>query len=390
MKYYFLALGTALLVCVGCAIDGQQMVDRREYVAPPPQMMAHPGPMVDGPGPAVMMPLTPPGMEMMPPRSSEIRFLGPSGMHVGWQVGETFANNQLVAPGRYGFRQGFTYRLKINNIPGPGREGLTLYPTLQVYPGHPSTDAYLAHTDIPMLITDEDLDQVESNNFVTKVVYLPDPKFQELAIAGVETLVSTKLEPGVDPVSEADRRGTIMAVLRIGNMDLENPNGMGGPSIQQTAYTVDGFQGQLIEPAPIGPAGTENGVPPVQMMGAPGYPGGPAMNPYVAGGGAMPTWGNPITATPIGLPGAASLPLGGPASLKSYTMRNNTRMDIPKPVEHFLVDVEHQPGYSLPKPVKHVSITEKHPLYAPGEVSYPAWSNPQGQAVPANDGHFGH
>jgi hypothetical protein len=355
-------------------------------------MLANPGPGVDGPGPAVMMPLMPPGgmggYENVIPRTSELRFLGPSGMSIGWQMGEaSFADNQIIAPGRYSFRQGYTYRLKLSNIPGPGRESLTLYPTLMVYPGHPSTDAYLAHTDVPVQITDEDLDQVESNNFVTKVVYLPDPKYQELAIAGVETLVSTKLEPGVDPVSEADRRGTIMAVLRIGNVDLENPQAMGQMGVQQTSYNADGFQGQQVEPAPIGPAGTENPVPGVQMMGAPGYPGMPASNPYMAGGGQLPTWGSPITATPIGLPGAASLPLGTPASLKSHTMRNLTPMNLPKPVDHFLVDVKHLPGYNMPAPVKHVEITEKHPLYAPGQVSSPGWSNPQGQLQPAYPHH---
>ena len=88
------------------------------------------------------------------------------------------------------------------------------------------TDAYLSHDTVPIEVTDEDLDQVQSNNFVTKVIYLPDPRYQELAVAGVETLVSTRLEPGVDPVAEANRRGTILAVFRMGNMDLEMPNGM--------------------------------------------------------------------------------------------------------------------------------------------------------------------
>ena len=76
-----------------------------------------------------------------------------------------------------------------------------------------------------MQFTDEDFDQVLSGNFVTKVIYLPDPEFQELALAGVETLVSTRLDPGVDPIVEADRRGAIMAIVRVGNKDLEMPDG---------------------------------------------------------------------------------------------------------------------------------------------------------------------
>jgi hypothetical protein len=83
----------------------------------------------------------------------------------------------------------------------------------------------LAHNAIPAQFTEEDFDQVLSGNFVTKVIYLPDPEFQELALAGVETLVSTRLDPGVDPIVEADRRGAILAIVRIGNKDLEMPGG---------------------------------------------------------------------------------------------------------------------------------------------------------------------
>ncbi len=56
---------------------------------------------------------------------------------------------------------------------------------------------------------------------MTKVIYLPDPRYQELAVANVETLVSTRLEPGVDPVLEADKRGTILLIVRLGGINLE-------------------------------------------------------------------------------------------------------------------------------------------------------------------------
>ena len=102
------------------------------------------------------------------------------------------------------------------------RPGVQLYPTLEVAPVTPRTDAYLAHAPIPVQFTEEDFDQVVSGNFVTKVIYLPDPEFQELALAGVETLVSTRLDPGVDPIAEADRRGSILAIVRIGSKDLKS------------------------------------------------------------------------------------------------------------------------------------------------------------------------
>ena len=62
MRYYFLALGALVVVCMGCAgVDGQSVLKSNEYVAPPAAMMQHPGPMVDGPGPGVMGVLAQPG-----------------------------------------------------------------------------------------------------------------------------------------------------------------------------------------------------------------------------------------------------------------------------------------------------------------------------------------
>jgi hypothetical protein len=160
---------------------------------------------------------------------SQIYFLDPNGMQIGWQNGSgpngerTYLPAQLTVPARYNFNQGFIYRLKITNI--PGRPAVSLYPSIEVAPTTPVTDAYLAHNAIPVQFTSEDFDQVvDGGNFVTKVIYLPDPKYQELAVAGVETLVSTRLEPGIDPILEADKRGTILLIVRLGAIDLESPN----------------------------------------------------------------------------------------------------------------------------------------------------------------------
>jgi hypothetical protein len=387
MKYYFLALGTLFLVCVGCNFDGRQILDggneKGVYNAPPAERMIRPGPMVDGPGPGVIPMLANPGGPAAYPmmKVTQIRFVGPAGMQIGWQVAGGFAENQKTAPARKNFTQGGTYRLKLTKIPGAGREGLTLYPTLQVYPATPMTDAYLSHDTVPIEVTDEDLDQVESNNFVTKVIYLPDPRYQELAVAGVETLVSTRLEPGVDPVAEANRRGTILGVFRMGNMDLEMPNHMtsgaaGRDDINQASYMyLDGDKQQFAEPMPISSVEAGLSAVPAPMIAA-GY-GMPGM-------ATPPVWGYPITGTPIGLPGPPHIPFGADASLKSHTVRNLTVNHMPSPVDHVLVDVKQNPGFSVPPPVKHITYTEDHPVYREGEVVYPKWALPEGggQACP--------
>lgn len=385
MKYYFFGLGTMMAVCVGCYIpSGSGKLETNKYVAPPAAMMMRPGPMVDGPGPGVMPMLSEPPARAFATQTTQLRFVEPRAMNIGWRIRDGYAENQITAPGRYNFSQGATYRLKIQDI--PGREGLVLYPTLQVYPAHPTTDAYLSHNSIPIALTDEDLNQVESNNFVTKVIYLPDPKNQELAIAGVETIVSTRLDPGVDPVAEADRRGTIMVVLRLGNMNLEmagadmDMTALGGGDIKQVVH-LDGMEGETAPPMPIAQTAVGiHGVPSPMVYGNESVPGHPAVNPV--SGATIPSYGMPITGTPIGLPGPPHLPLGGPAGLQSHTVRNLTAVDIGKPVDHMLWDVEHEPGYRLPHPVKHVKYKETHPNFAPGATSWPNWAVPQGYPVP--------
>lgn len=413
MKFYFLGLGALVFVCMGCAsfdaAGTSSLLANREHVAPPASMMARPGPMVDGPGPGVLgMPSQPhgmmggpmgmmgmPGMGMpgmgMAPMPSQVQFIGPSDMTVGWQAGGAFAPNQLISGDYYDFYQGAVYQLMFDGVSLPGKANRSLYPTLEVRSAHPTTTDYLQHNAIPVEITEEDLEHVFSSNMVTKVIYLPDPEFQARAIAGVETLVSTKLDPGVDPVQQAEQMGTIMLILRFGNKDLQPSQSVmnADGSVSQVSYqTLDGNAGQSAAPTPISylQGGVGGGVPGTMIAAGGGMPGQPSMP--VAGLGPMPPWGMPMTGTPIGLPGPAHLPLGGPAGLRSHTIRNLSPNKIPKPTRDLLIDVKHNPGYSIPKPVSHIQYTENHPVFGPGEVSVPAGGGMGGGAYCPPGGGF--
>jgi hypothetical protein len=272
--------------------------------------------------------------------SVQILFSRPDSMQVRWDVGGIgeFDSDPLIVPGRKNFPEGGIYRLKITNI--SGREGVELYPTLELGPTNPRTAAYLAHNAIPVQFTEEDLDQVLSGNFVTKVIYLPDPEFQELALAGVETLVSTRLDPGMDPIVEADRRGSIMAVVRVGNKDVEMPGGNLDPVI------AAGYQAQACGP---------NGEAMPMAMSELGPTG---ITPAYVSGISGPQWGMPISGTPIGLPGPAHIPFGSPAGLQKQTIRNHTHMHLPGPTEKVKMHVREVPGYSYPKPASRVFLRE--------------------------------
>ena len=306
---------------------------------PPGEMMANPGPGVGGPGPGVLA-YAPAAPQVA--ASSQIYFVGPEGLTVQWDVTAPgrFDSEQLVAPARYNFPQGALYRLKLTNV--PGRPGVELFPTIEVAPTLPRTEAFLAHNAIPVEFTDEDFDQVMTGNFVTKVIYLPDPEFQEPALAGVGTLVSTRLDPGVDPIVEADRRGAIMAIVRLGNKDLGIASAQ--PEMMPGAGGV-GPDGMPIEGGPC---------PPYGMNGGPG-----AVPPPFVAGVTAPQYGMPITGTPIGLAGPPHIPLGVPAGLQKHEIVNHTRVCLPQPETKMRIDVKQEPGFHYPEPVNHVRIVER-------------------------------
>ena len=403
------------------------------YNLPPASRLMEPGPGVGGPGPGVLNMPTPGvepasyaptgmgmGMGVVPAvgmgggpsvaaTEVQVLFARPEAMQVMFDAGGSYDSAPIVTPGRQNFMQGGVYRLKITGI--SGREGTELYPTLEVGPPTRQTAAYLAHNAIPVQFTEEDFDQVLAGNFVTKVIYLPEPDFQELALAGVETLVSTRLDPGVDPIVEANRRGAILAVVRVGNKDMEIPGGAGVSPTYGAAQGPAGvipaaYQGQpgLAQPglAPITQAGARpipvanaagsvalmscdsgecvEGCPDGSCLGGGGgcglfggrMAGGPEAfygpNSTPRGGygpGGLPPgltgagqYGMPITGTPIGLPGPPHVPLGVPAGLKKHVMHNWTSRHIPDPVSKLKINVKQRPGLSYPQPPNRAWVVE--------------------------------
>jgi hypothetical protein len=268
-----------------------------------------------------------------PSARSEIYFTGPLSMRVSWYAPtlegkSAFSTEYIEAPGRYNFAQAAIYRLKLSDI--PNRPGVELYPTLEVVPSNHKTDAFLAHSAIPITFTEDDFEQVASGNYVVKVIYLPDPSFQDLATTGADEIVSSRLEPGVDPVAEACRRGSILAIVRLGNIQLElsNSPAMDAPSP---------YQMKPVPPHPPAMGGPPLGMmPPFNPVMQPGMPGMPGMpGPMVPGSpgpmgppaGMPPGGGMPPGMGPGPTPGDRPMP--GPGGFSSGGMPGATLPDVP-------------------------------------------------------------
>ncbi len=189
-----------------------------------------------------------------------IKFVSPDKAKIGWLVNGNYTDTGLVAPASYNFMQGNIYRLKVSGI--VTQPGKTYYPTLEVAPATLKTITYLSHNSVPVSFTNDDFERVNAGNLVVKVIYLPDPAFQDAAaLGGAEEVVSTQLEPGADPVLEATRRGTILAVIRIGNINLENPNspamdasgaGSGAPATMPAATPPAAAMPRMLPAQPVG------------------------------------------------------------------------------------------------------------------------------------------
>jgi hypothetical protein len=262
-------------------------------------------------------------------------------MRVSWSVPTpdgrgNYGANQIVAPGRYNFVQAAIYRLKLSSI--PNRPGLELYPTLEVVPSNAKTDTFLAHSAVPVAFTDEDFDQVVAGNYVVKVVYLPFPQFQDLATTGPDEVVSSRLEPGADPIAEACRRGNILLVVRLGNIDLEAPNtpAMDAPSpfmmkgqMPPTMPHMGGGGGL----GPMVPYGFMNQGRPL-MMG----PGGPILPPPGAGQHGASTAPATPTTPPQSPPSNYSTVPGGQSRANESSSIRQAKAEQTAPAETIVVE----------------------------------------------------
>jgi hypothetical protein len=229
----------------------------------------------------------------IPNGRASIKFTSPAGMKVTWQLPNGGFNDEvtgLTAPKEYNFLQGQVYRLRLTQIL-PNHPGKSFYPTLEVASGNPKTVQFLAHSCVPITFTNEDFDHAVAGNLVVKVVYLPDRDNQDfLSVAGAEEVNSTRLEPGVDPVAEAQRKGSVLAIIRLGNIDLENR--------VSPAMTAPPGGGPVMLPAP-GPA-------PMGAMPPGAFPPGSSS---VGGPIAPPAGSRNLTPVPPSAPTAPSGPV---------------------------------------------------------------------------------
>ena len=72
-----------------------------------------------------------------------------------------------------------------------------------------TSQRYLSHNVLPIVLLDEDLERAKAGQLVLKVMYL-DP-----ATSAIQAQSSAQVDAGVDPVSVAEKKGTVVGVVRL-------------------------------------------------------------------------------------------------------------------------------------------------------------------------------
>lgn len=141
----------------------------------------------------------------------EIR--GPAGSRIAPAIDGSFAEPGLM-PARFGLLIGSVYRFRVTDIPlAAGQE---VFPTVELIDRTYPPPALAWKCPIVIELTEDDLRIARSGRFVTKAIYVEDPK----TALPIETADREQpwfdVAPGGNPLLTADALGRPVAMLRLG------------------------------------------------------------------------------------------------------------------------------------------------------------------------------
>jgi hypothetical protein len=142
-----------------------------------------------------------------------VEIKAPPGALVSLAAGGQF--DQLrPSPRKAGMLIGAVYRMRVTNI--RLAEGAEVFPTVEVIDRIYPPLGQEVRFAIPIEITEEDLKLALAGKFVTRVIYLEDPRRAMPASYDGQTHNWFEAAPGQDPLAVADGLGRPVAILRMG------------------------------------------------------------------------------------------------------------------------------------------------------------------------------
>lgn len=128
-----------------------------------------------------------------------------------------------AAPIRVGLMMGPVYRLKVGNI--PFHEGREVFPTVEMIGRTCPPPGLELVFPVPIDLTQEDLELALSGKFVTRVVYLEEPRAAMPVAETRDTGRWFDAGPNANPIEVADVLGRPLAIVRIGGRIPDDSRG---------------------------------------------------------------------------------------------------------------------------------------------------------------------
>jgi RNA polymerase sigma factor (sigma-70 family) len=152
----------------------------------------------------------------------QVRIVGPPGMTVSLltPAGPGSKLAPVPVPARFHLEPGKHYRLKLADI--PQRPGVERFPTLQIPLVDAGAEPFVNTNAIVVEFTEDDFDQIDEGKRITKAFYLsPQQGLGAGRIRPAQTVPLASYDyPGRNMLEEARQRGPVLAVVRMGTIDL--------------------------------------------------------------------------------------------------------------------------------------------------------------------------
>ena len=142
-----------------------------------------------------------------------VEIKAPAGALISLAVANQFDEAQPDVR-KVGLLIGAVYRLRVSNI--RLAEGAEAFPTIEVIDRLYAPPDQQLRFAIPIDITEEDLRLAIDGKFVTRVIYLEDPRNALPARDNPQSQGWFEAAPGQDPLAVADGLGRPVAILRLG------------------------------------------------------------------------------------------------------------------------------------------------------------------------------
>jgi len=142
-----------------------------------------------------------------------VEIKAPSGALISLASDGLFEEPQ-AGPRKVGMLIGAVYRLRITGI--PFAEGLEVFPSVEIIDRTYAPIGMEVRFPIPIELGEEDLRLALNGKFVTRVIYLEDPRNALPARANPQDQEWFDVTPGQDPLAVADALGRPVAILRMG------------------------------------------------------------------------------------------------------------------------------------------------------------------------------